>query len=496
MNYKINISLVWMLLMAGCSNLLKDQGGLSDAEIIEMIQYADKMEVSMEDIPTQSRNVVEHEYYDYMDMAAWKAPGIGYQIDLAGLGHRSGNRNEVYFNSEGRKLDPADGGKDDYDRRGFGKEDWQCFDLVFPITFEMPDGSSITVGSDGEEEWQEIKSWYDDNPESEQKPVMQFPVVIFFDEESITIQNTEDLRTAYSGCRSDREKRNGWSRERGCFELVYPITFIMPDGSSMTVESDDENGWSNLKNWYDENPGFEEEMPEFQYPVDILYQTENEDSLVAINNEEEMLEAKDACRDDWEEGYHRECFELVFPITYTMPDGSTIIVEDEDGYMAIRNWYVENEGYDEEKPELEYPVNIVYGTEEGEETVTINSEEEMEAAKRECWEEWGEEDWDEGDYDEGDYDEEDYDDEGEDCFELVLPVTYVMPDGSTITIENDEGWYYVQRWYEENSDVEEEPGFQYPVDIVYETEDGEETVTINSEEELEVAYEDCEDDGE
>ena len=44
--------------------------------------------------------------------------------------------------------------------------------------------------------------------------------------------------------------------------------------------------------------------------------------------------------------------------------------------------------------------------------------------------------------------------------------------------------------------MEEEPGFQYPVDIVYETEDGEETVTINSEEELEVAYEDCEDDGE
>ena len=122
MNYKINVSLVLMLLIAGCSNLLKDQGGLSDAEIIEMIQYADKMEVSMDDIPTQSRNVVEHEYYDYMDMAAWKAPGIGYQIDLAGLGHRSGNRNEVYFNSDGRKLDPADGGKDDYDRRGFGKK--------------------------------------------------------------------------------------------------------------------------------------------------------------------------------------------------------------------------------------------------------------------------------------------------------------------------------------------------------------------------------------
>ena len=31
------------------------------------------------------------------------------------------------------------------------KEDWQCFDLIFPITFEMPDGSTITVEIDDEE---------------------------------------------------------------------------------------------------------------------------------------------------------------------------------------------------------------------------------------------------------------------------------------------------------------------------------------------------------
>ena len=436
-----------------------------------MIQNANKVEISMENLPSQSRDIVEQEYYDYMDMSTWKASGLGYQIDLAGLGHRSGNRNEIYFNSEGRKLNPNDWGKDGYDRGVNGKEDWQCFDLVFPITFDMPDGSSIIVESDNEEEWAEIKSWYDANPESEQRPLMQFPVVIFFDEESITISNTNELRQAYSECRSDREKRDGWGRRGDCFELVYPVTFTMPDGSSITVESNDEDGWSDLKNWYDENPGYEEVMPEFEYPIDILYQTEDEDSTVTINNEEEMFEVKDACRDDWEEGYQRECFELAFPITYIMPDGSTIIVEDEDGYMAIRNWYVENEGYDEEKPEMQYPVDIVYVTEEGEETVAIHSEEEMEAAKRECWEEW----------DEG----------GEDCFELVLPVTYVMPDGSTITVDDEEGWYYVQRWYEENSDVEEEPTFQYPVDIVYRTNDGDSTVTINNEEEMEAAKDEC-----
>ena len=475
MDFKLKISLFALLLLAGCSNLLKEPNGLSDAEVIEMIQNANKMEVSIENIPLRSRDVVEQEYYDYMDMAVWEASGLGYQVDLAGLGHRSGNRNEVYFNSEGRKLDPTDWGKDGYDRDGYGKEDWQCFDLVFPITFDMPDGTFITVESDEEEEWVEIKSWYDANPDSEEKPSMQFPVVIFFDEESITINNTEQMRAAYSECRSDREKRDGWGRRRDCFELVYPVTFIMPDGSSMTVTSNDNEGWTALKNWYEENPGYEEMMPEFQYPMDIVYQTEDEDSTVTINNEEEMFAAKDECRDEWEEGYGRECFELVLPVTYVMPDGSTIIVEDEGGFRAIRNWYIDNEEYDEEKPEIQYPVDILYQTEEGDEIVTINSEEEMEAAKQGCWEEW----------EEGDEEE---------CFELVLPVTFVMPDGSTITVEDEEGWYYVQRWYEDNSDVEEEPGLQYPVDIIYELEDGEETVTINSEEEMEAAYEECEED--
>ena len=467
-----------LLFVISCNSMLKEPSGLSDAEIIEMIRSANKIEISLNNIPSQSQILIEDEYYDYMGMASWKAAGLGYEVELAGLGHRSGHRNEIYFDIEGRKLDPSDWGKDGYDRDAYNKEDWQCFDLIYPIAFDMPDGSTITVESDEEDQWVEIKTWYDLNPNSDERPTMQFPVVIFFDEASITINNRDELRNAYSECQSNREKRDGWGRRRDCFDLVYPVTFIMPDGSNMTVNNDeDEDGWNDLKNWYEENSGYEEVMPELQYPVDIVYTTGEGEETVTINSEEEMLEAKDACHDDWEEGYERECFELVLPISFMMPDGSTILVENEDGFMAIRNWYVQNEGYEEVMPELQYPVDIVYTTGEGEETVTINSGEELEAAKRECWEEWDEED-------------------EEECFELVLPVTYIMPDGSTITVEDEEGWYYVFRWYEENSDVEEEPNFQFPVDILYITEDGEVTVTINSEEEMETAYEECEDDEE
>ena len=40
----------------------------------------------------------------------------------------------------------------------------------------MPDGSSNTVLSDDREGWQDIKGWYDDNPDSEEKPTLQYEV--------------------------------------------------------------------------------------------------------------------------------------------------------------------------------------------------------------------------------------------------------------------------------------------------------------------------------
>ena len=94
------------------------------------------------------------------------ANGLGYEVDLAGNGYRCGHRNEAYFNLEGRKLNPSNmsdkrgWGRDSYDERSYGKEDWECFELVYPVTFEMPDGSTLTVTSDDEEGWSNLKSWY------------------------------------------------------------------------------------------------------------------------------------------------------------------------------------------------------------------------------------------------------------------------------------------------------------------------------------------------
>ena len=393
--YKLFI-LSSLVFLASCSKDLEPTG-LSDAEIIQLIQESDLMDVSMTDLPSSSQNVVIEDYFEYIDVASRKASGLGYEVALAGRGHRVGSRHEIYFNVEGRKLDPNDWGdkrgwnKDGYGREFDGEKDWRCFELVFPITFNMPDGSSVTIESDEESSWNEIKSWYESNPDSEEKPEMQFPVVIFYDNDTYTLNSSDELRGAYSRC-EPRRKRDEHKRNRHCFSLVYPVIYTLPDGSTMEVTSDDEEGWSLLKNWYEENTGYEEIMPELNYPVDIVFETEEGENVVTINSEEEMELAKRDCMEEWEEGEGEdsdwECFEVVLPVTFVMPDGSLLTISQEVDWRNIELWYVEN-GDIEDEPGYQFPIDIAYETEEGNDIVTISNQEELEAAEQDCWGEDG-----------------------------------------------------------------------------------------------------------
>ena len=314
-----------------------------------------------------------------------------------------------------------------------------------------------------------MRSWHHANRGADHKPEMQFPVVVHINEESVIINNDQELREVYGECRKDFKDNEDYSwgqKRRPCFKVIYPVTYTMPDGSSMLVADHSER---DLKEWYSNNSGFEGIRPEIQYPVTIVYETKNGDSSVTINDLETMQSAKSECSDEWEKGFKRECFEMLFPLTYTMPDFSVITVESEEGYIAIKNWYVENPE-SKEKPILEYPVNIRLLYSDDENTFSVASEEEFSQIKKDCWEEWKE-------------------GEKKECFKLVYPIIYELPDGSMITVQSDdeEGWQEIK-----NLNVtEEDLILQYPVDITISTEEGDITQTINSAEEMRSAKSRC-----
>ena len=381
MRYSIQIIFsVFLLISFSCQNGSTESKGISDAELIQAIIDADKISIGVDDLPSNSKTVIEYDYAEYESESAKKAYGLGYEVNMAGKGHKVGSRCEVYFNLEGKRLDPygRNGDKDKSDwGRDYDKGDWKCFDLSLPVSYTMPDGSTITVSN--EEDLDAIKSWYEENPESEEKPVLQFPVNVEFDDEKVTVNSEEELRELKQECWRDE------SEERQCFELVFPVTFIMPDASTITVDTDDDAGWQPVKDWYEANPD-SDERPTLQFPVDIIYETEDGDSTLSINNDEEMENVKIRCREEWadsESEQDEECYEFVLPISFTMPDGTTITIENEEDWYSLREWYANNDEADEE-PSLQFPVNIILLDDEGT-SVTINNDEEMNALEEDCW---------------------------------------------------------------------------------------------------------------
>ena len=82
-----------------------------------------------------------------------------------------------------------------------------CFRLVHPVTFIMPDGSTIDCDS-REEADAAMRNWREANPESEARPVLQLPVdVELADGTVVTVDGDEQMRGIKERCR--QRQRNG-----------------------------------------------------------------------------------------------------------------------------------------------------------------------------------------------------------------------------------------------------------------------------------------------
>jgi hypothetical protein len=153
----------------------------------------------------------------------------------------------------------------------------RSFDFVYPITYIMPDDTTITV--EYKEDWEDIKTWYETNPNVKEKPKLQYPVEIILNNGTIqTVNNEEEMKRAYVRFYGYR-----------CFEFVYPITYIMPDDTTITVEHEDD--YDEIKGWYEKNPDYKE-RPRLQYPVEIIWK---DGTIQIIYNEEELKAAYKEC---------------------------------------------------------------------------------------------------------------------------------------------------------------------------------------------------------
>lgn len=170
-----------------------------------------------------------------------------------------------------------------------------CYDLIFPVTVEFPDETSVSV--DGKEELKEtIRAWREENPEVDGRPHLAFPFeVLSEDGQVITIDDRGELRARRAACHRkyhDRPWRPGRGLRDACFDLVFPLSIEFPNGSVLEAANP-----QTLKNairaWLHtvDNP---QGRPMLVFPVTVEYE---DGSQVEVGSKEDLKELKDQCDD-------------------------------------------------------------------------------------------------------------------------------------------------------------------------------------------------------
>ena len=401
------------LFIIGCSNnseSLNQLEELSDSELIELIKSADeKQEVLINEIPDISQSFISENFNFAIVESIFHAPNLGYEVTMT----RGGTRTlislstfiNIYFNNDGEFL------SNNFDSE---YEEWDqnmCFDIEFPITINLSDGSVVTISND-EQLFEGIEDYYEMD-ESDNLPEINFPINIIFYyenengveyEDLVEIGDYDELEMYFEMCEDEEDinddEEENWS-EFNCLDLVYPITIESPEGENLSFENEDSlNNY--IESWYNSNPNSNQEF-ELVFPLSIEYFSETTDQLetLIIYSEEELGEfieeyclddqdndGEDDNGDDTDDGDDEDifsdysCGEVVFPISIEDPNGIVFNSDNEESLLEyIEQWFIDNNCNSvdcDDDFEVVYPITLVYETENMVISTTIESEEMLE----------------------------------------------------------------------------------------------------------------------
>lgn len=170
------------------------------------------------------------------------------------------------------------------------------------------------------------------------------------------------------------------------------------------------------------------------------------------------------------------CYELVFPITLTYPDGS--VSEDINSYeelaAAVKAWRQDNPRV-RIRPVITLPFSVL--NEEGE-LITLETREEVMRLRMECKRDFFENHGPMG-----------HNGRGKFCFRLQYPISIEYPDGTVESYASRQELHMALRtWKKDNPGIDVRPALVFPLSVIME--DGT-VVTVNSKEELKQLKEDC-----
>ena len=196
---------------------------MSDDELIDAIVNAEeKVPILETDLPLDAKNTLSNDIPDDFFDKGSLASQLGYQINMRSfdfffLGVKS---DDIFFNLSGRELFRSEGykksdDKSDKDGKKNGKKDRKknCFYLEYPVSLELPNGSTIKV-NDKKEAIESLKKWYKENPNVKEKASLVFPVSIYWVEKEektkYDVESEIEMKELFTKCKGskDKEKKN------------------------------------------------------------------------------------------------------------------------------------------------------------------------------------------------------------------------------------------------------------------------------------------------
>lgn len=249
-----------------------------------------------------------------------------------------------------------------------------CFEVVFPITIDFPDGTNTEVAS-YEDMFQAIKAWRMDNPDADGRPMIALPFeVIHKNGEVISIESEEMLKRLRKSCvKPDRPH----DRKR-CFKIVFPVTIVFPDGSTSEV-ADMEAMYNAFREWKANNPD-SDERPTLDFPIDAELKS---GAIITLESQEQLVRLKKRCNRGDRPGDRDfgACFRIVFPVSIVFPDGTTTEVSGPRAIkIAVKEWKELNPDSDE-RVMLGFPLTVKF--KDGS-TQEVSNKEELVELKKEC----------------------------------------------------------------------------------------------------------------
>lgn len=434
------------------------------------------------------------------------------------------------------KKDKDDDKDEDWDYQAdFSTIKNDCFIVDFPVELILPDESKVTVNN--EAEFKEVIKAHRIDRDALSEIGFTYPinVILVKDKSFVELTSQDDLKELLASCKKDKgndDDKDGfldnWQYhffDNDCFEVAYPVGLIV-DIEKVTINS--KEAFFEMVNTYKENNNYKPKFL-FNFPINVEFLEDN--SVAQINAQDEIRDLFKKCRKDfdgddddkdeidWEEikeefdfeFLRNRCFQIQFPVNFSLQDGSLVSADSFDGIFGI---IVEemrtNEGEDFPELNLAYPVTVILKDETKQE---INAEEEFDKLIEACEDNRGEEwDWENNDFGFGDFDFEDFDLESiienfnlsqldfnsfenfEDfklfCFEINFPLTININAEERITVEDFGD--LIKQIFETvltNRGQEIEPEVVYPITVTME-EDGT-VITINSNDELEELAKSC-----